>query len=311
MGDKPAIQDALDSIKTKFNIKKMGNVNNYVGATIERSRDRITINQKRMIEELNNDFDLGTQKWKTPAAPGMTLSKVHEDDQALSQQEQKYYRSGVGKLLYLAKLSRPDIANSVRELARYMDKAGREHLQAMERLLNYVADTKDMNLVLVQDDSNEHGFEIYVDSDYAKCRDDRKSVTGYVILFHGNPVAWKSKGQSCVTLSTTEAEYIALSQAVAECLFLKQVIESIGLEVKLPIIVNEDNTGAIDLASNWSTNSNIKHIDVRYHFVRELLEDGIIQINYVKSEENVADIFTKNLGEQLFEKHQNWLMWNK
>jgi hypothetical protein len=241
----------------------------------------------------------------------MTLSKVHEEDECLNKQEQKYYRSGVGKLLYLAKLSRPDISNSVRELARYMYKAGKEHLQAMERLMSYVEQTKEMKLTLVKDDSLDHAFEIYVDSDYAKCKDDRKSVTGYVILFHGNPVAWKSKGQHCVTLSTTEAEYIALSQAVAECLFLKQVIESVGLKVEAPIRVNEDNTGAIDLASNWSTNSNIKHIDVRYHFVRELLEEGTINIEYVKSEENVADIFTKNLSEQLFTKHQKWLMWNE
>ena len=142
---------------------------------------------------------------------------------------------------------------------------------------------------------------VYTDSDYAGDRDTRVSVTGYIMYVRGVPVCWKSKGQRSVTLSSTEAEFVALSEAVKEIKFVVQVMESVGMEVRLPIIVRVDNVGAIHLSNNLSTSQRTKHIDVRYHFIREFVEDGFIKIFFVWTIENDADIFTKNWSVDVFE----------
>ena len=131
----------------------------------------------------------------------------------------------------------------------------------------------------------------------------RRSVTGFVIYLRGVPVSWKSRGQKSVTLSSTEAEFVALSEAAKEIKFIVQVLESMKLQVEFPIIVRVDNVGAIGLSKNLSTSQRTKHIDVRYNFVREFVEEGFIKIIFVKSEENHADIFTKNANREVFEKH--------
>ena len=119
----------------------------------------------------------------------------------------------------------------------------------------------------------------------------------------GVPVSWKSRGQKSVTLSSTEAEFVALSEAAKEIKFIVQVMESMGLQVELPIVVRADNVGAIGLSKNLSTSQRTKHINVRYNFVREFVEDEFIKIIFVRSEENHADIFTKNVNREVFEKH--------
>ena len=143
----------------------------------------------------------------------------------------------------------------------------------------------------------------YCDSDYAGDKDGRKSVSGFVIYIQGCLISWKSRKQKSVTLSSSEAEYVAISEVCAEIMFLKQVVEFMGNKVALPIIVKVDNVGAIYLANNAVSGPRMKHVDIRYHFVQDLIEDGIIEISFVKSEENHSDIFTKNLGEELFKKH--------
>ena len=128
-------------------------------------------------------------------------------------------------------------------------------------------------------------------------------MTGFVIYLRGVPVSWKSRGQKSVTLSSTEAEFVALSEAAKEIKFIVQILESMKMKVEFPIIVRVDNVGAIGLSKNLSTSQRTKHIDVRYNFVREFVEDEFIKIIFVKSEENHADIFTKNVNREIFEKH--------
>jgi hypothetical protein len=143
----------------------------------------------------------------------------------------------------------------------------------------------------------------YCDSDYAGDKDGRKSISGFVIYIQGCLISWKSRSQKSVTLSSTEAEYVAISEMCAEVMFLKQVLEFLKIKVTLPIIVRVDNVGAIYLAQNAVSGPRMKHVDVRYHFVRDYIEDGMVKIVFVKSEDNDSDIYTKNLGEELFYKH--------
>ena len=123
------------------------------------------------------------------------------------------------------------------------------------------------------------------------------------IYYCGTLIGWRSKAQQCTTLSSTEAEYVACSQAATELEFVRQILESMGVNVQLPMTVYVDNTGAIELARNWSTSGRTKHIDVRFHYLRELVEQGMMELKFVRSENNTADIFTKNLSTNLFRQH--------
>ena len=151
-------------------------------------------------------------------------------------------------------------------------------------------------------------IEGFCDSDYAGDRDTRKSVAGYAIYIFGCLIAWKSKSQRSVALSSSEAEYVLISEITKDLLFVKQILEFLKQEVEYPIEIKVDNIGAIYMAENNSSNNQTKHVNTRYHFVRELIEDGIVKIEFVRSENNDSDIFTKNLGKELFMKHSSKFM---
>ena len=143
------------------------------------------------------------------------------------------------------------------------------------------------------------------DSDFASDKETRISVFGYIIYFCGIPIAWRSKGMKSVVLSTAEVEYMALSEVVKELKFIVQLLQTMNIEVELPITVHVDNVGAIWLSNNRTTSDRTKHIDI---FTKE---DGKIIIKFVKSEDNEADIFTKNTTNVSFQNHQKKLVWDK
>jgi hypothetical protein len=208
------------------------------------------------------------------------------------------------------KHSRPDIANSVREASKVMDGATKSHWKYLVRIIGYVLGTKDKKLQFTIKGTKMKELEVmaYCDSDFAGDKDTRRSVAGYAVYLQGCLVSWKSKSQKSVTLSSSEAEYVAISEVTKDVMFIKQILEFIGETIKLPIVIKVDNIGAIYMAENQTSNSQTKHVNTRYHFVREHIEDGIIQVEFVKSEENDSDIFTKNLGRELFHKHNKKFM---
>jgi hypothetical protein len=177
-----------------------------------------------------------------------------------------------------------------------MDKANLAALKEIFRVMNYLLQTKDMDLKIAPkfDKANLHKWnpKIFSDSDWASSKEDRKSITGFVIYLQGTPTLWRSQSQKTVSLSSTEAEYYALSDAAKDIKFILQVLESLGIQVEKPIIVHIDNVGAIFVTENASATKHTRHIDARYHFVREYIIDGTIKIIFVKSLENKADIFT-------------------
>jgi hypothetical protein len=303
IGDKKAVDQALDDISKKFNIKRMGNIKTYVGATYEKCYDGFLVSQYDLIDSIIVKF--GIDKGQAiPAAPALLLK---DDGTKLDEEGVQLYRSGVGKLLYLVKLSRPDLATSVRELSKFMDGATDTHLKAMKRVMEFTMATKTHQFAIFPKFKERHNIVGYSDSNFASDKDTRRSVSGFAIYYAGTLVSWKSKAQQCVTLSTTEAEYVAASQCANEMEFVRLVLESVGEKVKLPMTLNVDNTGAIDLMKNWSTNGRSKHIDVRFHYLRELVEQGMLQVDFVRSEDNTSDIFTKNLASDLFGKHSKGL----
>ena len=151
-------------------------------------------------------------------------------------------------------------------------------------------------------------FKCMCDSDYAGDKDNRLSVTGYCIYVNGCLISWKSRAQRSHTLSSTEAEYVALSEICTEILFVRMIMEFLGQPVEYPIKVYCDNVGAIYLAYNEKISRRTKHVDTRTHFVRRYVEEGTIKIVFVRSEENDSDIFTKNTSESTYNKHTEKFM---
>jgi hypothetical protein len=141
------------------------------------------------------------------------------------------------------------------------------------------------------------------DSEFAKCPMTRKSVGGHIVFLNGTPVMETSKMQAIVALSVTESEYIQGSGCVQDMLNVKRTLESVGLKVKLPMILEMDNSGAIDLSNNMNTSGRTRHIDVRHYFLRDLKEAGILKVKWISSDDNTADLFTKNLMGPVFERH--------
>ena len=154
-------------------------------------------------------------------------------------------------------------------------------------------------------------LEALSDSDFANDKETRKSVYGYVIYFCGVPVAWKSKSMRSVVLSTTEAEYVALSEVLKEIKFLYQLLSSMGIRVPLPIKVKVDNIGAIWLANNSGVSERTKHVDCRAHFVKSFVVDKIVEIVFVRSENNESDMMTKNQQNQQFQYGQRKLVYSQ
>ena len=157
---------------------------------------------------------------------------------------------------------------------RDSDYSSNDHFYAMHRAMRYVIDTKHHVLTLIPDNEFKNVIMGFSDSNYATDKDRRRSISGFAIYYNGALVSWKSKMQQCVTLSSTEAEYVALSETTAEVMFVKQVLQFMEKIVKMPIEVNVDNVGAIYLVNNESMSLRTKHVDTRYHFVREFVADG-------------------------------------
>jgi hypothetical protein len=311
IGDAKAIDKTVNQLRSKVTLKEVGELQEYVGCTIikNRNQERLIMCQPDLLNKLEKTFKneiKNMRVFKTPTIPGEIILKTTDEDEIVDKSTHRMFRSGVGMLLYLIKYSRPDIGNAVREIAKVMDGPTEPQVKSLYRLIKYVLDTKNHGLIMNPSEPQEKNSWImsaYCDSDYAGDKDGRKSVPGFVIYIQSCLISWKSRKQKCVTLSSSEAEYVAISEVCAEIVFLKQVLEFMKIQLKLPIIVNVDNVGAIYLANNAVSGSRMKHVDIRYHFVRDLIEEGIIEISFVKSAENISDVFTKNLGEELFKKH--------
>ena len=187
-------------------------------------------------------------------------------------------------MLYLTKHRRPDITNPVREISKSMDGASMAHVTEMDRVINFVLEMKTLGLRMVPIFKDcILKLEALSDSDFANDKDTRYSVYGYKTYSCGMPVAWKSKSMKSVVLPTTGAEYVPVSEVVTEIKLLHQMLRSMEIKVPPPIKVQVDNAGAIWLANNSSVSERTKHIDLRAHFVRDMIKDQVIEINFVKS----------------------------
>ena len=195
-----------------------------------------------------------------------------------------------------------------------MGKATLRHKKEMERIIHWVLITANKGLKIAPKvEYNEDGKVRYIlkgicDAAWNSYRKDGLSITGFVIFFMDVAIAWRSKAQRHVTLSSTEAEYVSISDVVKEILFIKQLLGHMGYDLELPIKVHVDNVGAIFMSRSNVNSITTRHVNMRYHFIRELVENETIEIIFIKTKENVADLFTKNLSSVDFERHASTLV---
>jgi hypothetical protein len=203
--------------------------------------------------------------------------------------------------------SRPDIAFAQSVVSRYMSKPSHEHWLLVKKLLRYLQGTRDLCLRYSADFENGLTLYGYSDADWAGDKIDRHSTTGYIFFLAGAPVTWAAKKQPTVALSSTEAEYMAVTQACKEAIWLRRLLTDLGYNQEAPTIIYEDNQGCIELARNPVHHSRTKHIDIQWHFIREKLESQEIQLKYCETANMVADICTKALPRVKF-RHLRDLM---
>ena len=232
IGQEEAIDAAIKVLQGHFQVNDPTSLEDYLGVRVVQSDDgkKAWLGQPTIIKSLEKQFGEKVAKKQmtiTPGTPGFIGGKV-DDNSKVDKKTQSIYRSGVGTLLYLSKHSRPDITNPVRESSKSMDGASMAHVSEMYRVINFVLETKSLGLRMVPIFKDGIGkLEALSHSDCANGKDTRYSVYGYIIyLFCGIPVVWKSKSMKSVVLSTTEAEYVAVSEVVKEIKFLYQMLTS-------------------------------------------------------------------------------------
>jgi hypothetical protein len=206
------------------------------------------------------------------------------------------YRSIVGKLIFAAVVTRPDIMCAVGQLSQFNTNPSSKHLFAAKRVLRYLAGTMDLGIVYGPSSTRLVGLS---DADWGGNLDTRRSTTGFVIMLNGGAIAWRSKRQTTVALSTMEAEYMALTEAAKEIKWMRHFLFELGVAKKDgSTVLRTDSEGAEALAKNPVNHSRAKHIDIKHHFIRDAILDKVIWIQHVPTDAMTADSLTKALGRQ-------------
>ena len=211
----------------------------------------------------------------------------------------------VGCLMYYATTTRPDLAYSIGILARYMSEPSETHWSGVKRVFRYIKGSIDYGLVFSE--GGDNSLVGYSDADWAGDIDNRRSTSGYTYYIGNSLVSWSSKKQATVAKSSTEAEYVALSLATQESIWLRRLLESIRHTTASPTVIYEDNQGAIEISKNPKHHNRTKHIDVSFHFTRERVSSKEVTVVHCPTSDMIADVMTKALGRVQFQKLRDLL----
>lgn len=282
-------------LHTHFKMKDIGQAKCCLGIRINQSTEFIELDQSKYVTFLLEKFGMSQSKpSKTPSELNQKLTKNMVDEKN-SLTGMVPYQELVGSLLYLANGTRPDIAYAISEASRFNNDHSEVHWTAAKRILRYLRGTVDLKLRYKSNGTKLHAF---CDADWGSENDDRKSRTGFVVIMAGAAISWCSKKQSIVALSSTEAEYIALSSTIREILWITQLREEIECKPSATAEVFCDNQSTIKLASSEAYRPRTKHIDIRLHHVRDQLNAHVIDLSYIKTENQVADSLTKSVTSE-------------
>lgn len=283
-------------LSTVFRMTDCGEARHFLGMKIayDRQTGVLQLSQQAHVEKVVNNFGMAEcNPAKSPMEKGLQLQREGTPTK-------EPYRELLGSLMYIMLSVRPDICFPVGYLGRYQQHPTEAHWQSLKRVVRYLKESS--NTVLTFQRTDAPPLIGYADADWAADSEDRKSVSGYTFKVFGSTVSWCSKKQSTVAISSSESEYVALSAATAEALWLAGVLEDMKMKnPETPVTIFEDNRGCIGMANNLETKRS-KHIDVKHHFIRDHIAEGRIQVKAVGTQDQLADIFTKSLDPGRFQE---------
>lgn len=278
-----------------FQIKDLGPLNYFLGIEVTRSAAGIFVNQQRYALEIIREHGLEDAKpAQTPIPQQHGLSSEIGDlltDAGL-------YRRLIGRLIYLTN-TRPDISYSVQVLSQFMQAPRVPHLNMAYCVLHYIKHTCSQGITFSK--NNSLTLRAYSDSDWATCPTTRRSISGMIILMGDSPISWKSKKQQTVSLSSAEAEYRALAITTVELVWLRNLLKDMSHIVTDPITLYCDNQSAIHIATNPVFHERTKHIELDCHFIKEHVQKRLLQLQFVPSHNQLADLLTKGLSHKVFQ----------
>ena len=299
------IADVKKALSEKFEVKDMGELHHFLGTKVLQNKQNgeVWIGQPAYTQKVLRKFNMENAKpVDTPVDISSKLVKMNEDSESANQEQ---FQSAVGSLLYLSTMTRPDITYAVSNVAKFCANPAKEHWIAVKRIMRYLIGTMHLGLLYRKNELKSCvGFS---DADWAGDLDDRKSTSGYIFQMSGAAISWRSKKQACVALSTAEAEYIALASAAQEAVWMRQLLTDLRSKPEEATKIYEDNQSAICLAKNPQFHGRAKHIGIKYHYIREQVENGNVELSYCRTEEMVADALTKGLSRGQFRKLREML----
>ncbi|KAK8667688.1 hypothetical protein V6N13_007836 [Hibiscus sabdariffa] len=306
--DIPTLQSIKTWLSSCFSMKDLGEAAYILGVKIYRDRSRrlLGLSQSTYIDKVLKRFSMEESKRGfLPMRHGISLSKemCPSTPQERERMSQIPYASAIGSIMYAMICTRPDLSYALSMTSRYQANPGEGHWTALKNILKYLRRTKDV--FLVYGGEEELRIKGYTDASFQTDKDDSRSQSGFVFCLNGGTVSWKSSKQDTVADSTTEAEYIAASEAAKEAVWIKKFITELGVIPSISDAVDLycDNNGAIAQAKEPRSHQRSKHILRRFHLIREIIDRGDVEICKVNTDDNIADPLTKPLAQQKHDRH--------
>jgi hypothetical protein len=296
--DLKAIAKLKDELSRLFKMKDLGNIHYILGIKMTHTAEgSIIMSQTHYIDAILRQYNM--EDARAAGAPLNASVKLSKPMAEATIDEQRYmrnvpYLNVIGSLMYLAQATRPDIAYAVGLLGRFASDPRPVHWEAAKHLMRYLIGTRNYCLKYSKSNMPLYG---YCDADWGNDTDTRRSTTGYVFMLSNGAITWQSKRQQTVALSSTEAEYMAATQATKEATWLIQLLKDLNQNIPKPLTIKCDNQSCISIAKNPVHHQRTKHIDIQYHYVREKLKDNLITLQYCPTDQMVADLLTKALAK--------------
>jgi transposase InsO family protein len=297
------LQRIMTRLSSEFAMTDLGDLHHFLGIAVTRSSDGLFLSQRQYAVELLQRA--GMAECHPTPTPVDTHAKLSATDGVpLSAKDASEYRSLAGALQYLT-LTRPDLAYAVQQVCLFMHAPREPHRALIKRILRFVQGTLSSGLHIGT--SSVNTLTAYSDADWAGCPDSRRSTSGFCVYLGDNLVSWSSKRQTTVSRSSAEAEYRAVAHVVAECCWLRQLLQELHIQLPSATVVFCDNVSAVYMTANPVHHKRTKHIEIDIHFVREKVALGEIRVLHVPSSHQFADIMTKGLPTALFREFQSSL----
>ncbi|XP_043697246.1 uncharacterized mitochondrial protein AtMg00810-like [Telopea speciosissima] len=292
--DKLTIRGLTSFLNHRFKLKNLGKLKYFLGLEVVRSPKGIYLSQRKYTLDILSECGLLAAK---PVSFPMEQNSRLDPDTGSPLPDPSQYRQLIGRLLYLT-ITRPDIAYCVNNLSQFMQLPRQPHMDAANRVLRYLKSAPG-TCILFSASSNLR-LTAFCDSDWAACPTTRRSITGYVTFLGNSLISWKSKKQSTISRSSAEAEYRSMATATCEFIWLRALLQDLGVPQSSPMQLYCDNQAAIHIVANPVYHERTKHIEIDCHVVRERIQDGSISTSHVASSMQLADILTKPLGGTIF-----------